>query len=399
MPPPSTRARTIVWKPLIVCPQPDFHRRMLAALAVLSIDHSCALTQYPPAGAIAALAERNGCNICFLDAATDSELAQLLISELAPGVPVVALHPRNDADLILRCLRRGACEFVADPTSETLRSVFERLARTRSDAVRPAAGSIYCVVPGKPGCGASTLAAHLAIQLRGSGVEPVLLVDGDHLTASITFLLKLKPEFHLEDVLRDWSRMDDDLWARLTVPAFDVDVLAAPEDPTTRTQVSRQAAGELCTFWRERYAAVVLDMPDMRAAADCGFAALADVILLVTTNELSALQATGRALRYLDSAACDRARLRLILNRYTPVTGLKREDVKTALSLAPFATLCNDYEVIQTALLDGRPAPAGSRFGASVQALCRELAHKKQPERKHSFSLGSLLRRKSPVSR
>jgi Flp pilus assembly CpaE family ATPase len=399
MPPPSTRGRTIVWKPLIVCPQPDFHRRMLAALAALSIDHSCTLTQYPPAGAIAALAERSACNICFLDVATDSELAQLLISELAPGVPVVALHPRNDADLILRCLRRGACEFVADPTSEALRGVFERLARTRSDAAHPAAGSIYCVVPGKPGCGASTLAAHLAIEMRGSGVDPVLLVDGDHLTASITFLLKLKPEFHLEDVLRDWSRMDDDLWARLTVPAFGVDVLAAPEDPTTRTQVSRQAAGELCTFWRERYAAVVLDMPDMRAAADCGFAALADVILLVTTNELAALQATGRALRYLDSAAGDRARLRLILNRYTPVTGLKREDVKTALALAPFATLCNDYEVIQTALLDGKPAPGGSRFGASVQALCRELAHKKQPERKHSFSLGSLLRRKSPVSR
>src|SRR5260370_2144889 len=132
MPPPSTRDGTIVWKRLIVCPQPDFQRRMLAALAVLSIAHSCTLTQYPPAGAIAALAERNACNICFLDAATDPELAQLLISELAPGVPVVALHPRNDADLILRCLRRGACEFVADPTSEALHSVFERLARTRS---------------------------------------------------------------------------------------------------------------------------------------------------------------------------------------------------------------------------------------------------------------------------
>jgi pilus assembly protein CpaE len=399
MAPQPTRGRTIVWKPLVVCPQPDLCQRMLTSLAVLAIDHSCALTQYPSAGTIAGLAERNGCNICFLDAATDSEAAQLLISELAPGVPVVALHRHNDADLILRCLRRGACEFVADPTSDALRCVFERLARTRSDGAHPAAGSIYCVVPGKPGCGASTLAAHLAIQLRGNGVEPVLLVDGDHLTASITFLLKLKPEFHLEDVLRDWSRMDDDLWARLTVRAFGVDVLAAPEDPTTRTPVSRQAAGELCNFWRERYAAVVLDLPDMRAAADCGFASLADLVLLVTTNELAALQATGRALRYLDSAAGDRTRLRLILNRYSPATGLKREDVKTALSLEPFATLVNDYEVIQTALLDGKPAPAGSRFAGSVQSLCGELTHNRRPERKHGFSLGSLLRRKSPVSR
>ena len=104
--------------------------------------------------------------------------------------------------------------------------------------------------------------------------------------------------------------------------------------PTMRTEVSRQFAGELCAFWRERYEAVVLDLPDVRAAVDCGFTALADIILLVTTNELAALQATRRSLRYLDAGAGDRAKLRLILNRHTPVTGLKREEVNTALAHA-----------------------------------------------------------------
>jgi pilus assembly protein CpaE len=394
MPPSANRSRTVVWKALVVCPQADFYRRMHAVLTELAVEVPCTLAEYPRSGAIAAIVERNGCNICFLDAATDSEHAQLLISELAAYVPVVALHPRNDADLILRCLRRGACEFVADPTADAVRGVFERLARTRSDAVHHAPGAVYCVVPGKPGCGASTLAANLAVQLRSGGANPVLLVDGDHLTASIAFMLKLKPEFHLEDVLRDWARMDDDLWSRLTVPAFGLDVLAAPEDPTTRTEVSRQFAGELCAFWRERYEAVVLDLPDVRAAVDCGFAALADIVLLVTTNELAALQATGRGLRYLDAGAGDRAKLRLILNRYTPVTGLKREDVKTALALQPFAILCNDYEVIQAALLEGKPVPPGSRFGASVQALCRQLSHKSAPEKKNDSWLTTLLHRK-----
>jgi pilus assembly protein CpaE len=393
MPTPS-RGRTVVWKPLVVCPQPEFQRRLRAVLTALAVEQPCTLAEYPRGGTIAALVERHACNICFLDAATNSEDAQLLISELAAAIPVVALHPRNDADLILRCLRRGACEFVADPTVDAVRGVFERLARTRCEAAQHAPGAVYCVVPGKPGCGASTLAAHLAIQLRGDGANPVLLVDGDPLTASIAFMLKLRPGFHLEDVLRDWARMDDDLWSRLTVPAFGVDVLAAPEDPTTRTEVGRQAAGELCAFWRERYEAVVLDLPDVRAAVECGFAALADNILLVTTNELAALHATRRGLRCLDQGAADRAKLRLILNRYTPVTGLNREDVKTALALEPFAVLCNDYEVIQAALLDGKPAPAGSRFGASLQALCRQLSNKCVTEKKNSSWLTSLLHRK-----
>jgi pilus assembly protein CpaE len=393
MPPPN-RNRTVVWKPLVVCPQADFQRRLRVVLTELAVEQPCTLTEYPRSGTIAALAGRHACNICFLDAATNSEDAQLLISELAPAVPVVALHPRNDADLILRCLRRGASEFVADPTADAVRGVFERLARTRYEAVQHAPGTVYCVVPGKPGCGSSTLAAHLAIQLHRNGANPVLLVDGDHLTASIAFMLKLKPEFHLEDVLRDWSRMDDDLWSRLTVPAFGLDVLAAPEDPATRTEVSRSFAGELCAFWREHYEAVVLDLPDVRAAVDCGFAALADLILLVTTNELAALHATRRGLRYLDEGSGDRAKLRLILNRYTPVTGLKREDVKAALALEPFAILCNDYEVIQSALLEGRPAPPGSRFGTSVQALCRQLSNKSLPERRSASWLTSILHRK-----
>jgi len=366
---------------------------MQAAFIELALEQPRLLTEYPASGAIGALVERNGCNICFLDAASNAEHAQQLIAELSPSVPVVALHPRNDADLILRCLRRGAREFIANPTVDDIRDVFERLARTRPDAPHDAAGTVYCVLPGKAGCGASTVAAHLAIQLRKSGANPVLLVDGDHLTASIAFLLKLKPEFHLEDVMRDWARMDDDLWSRLTIPAFGVDVLAAPEDPATHTQVSRQFAGELCAFWRERYQAVVVDLPDVRAAVDCGFAALADIVLLVTTNELGALQATSRSLRYLDAGSSDRAKLRLILNRYTPATGLKREDVKIALAVEPFAILCNEYDVIQAALLDGKPAPPGSRFGASVQALCRQLWHKSAPETKKVSWLTSLLSR------
>ena len=384
---------------MVVCPQPDFYRRMQTVLTELALEQPCTLAEYPRTGAIAALAERNDCNICFIDAATNPQQAQLLIAELAPSVPVVALHPRNDADLILRCLRRGACEFVADPTADAVGAVFERLRRTRLDAAHHVAGALYCVVPGKPGCGASTLAAHLAVQLYSGGADPVLLVDGDHLTASIAFMLKLKPQFHLEDVMRDWARMDDDVWSRLTVRAFGLDVLAAPEDPTTHTEVSRQFAAELCAFWKERYEAVILDLPDVRAAADCGFAAVADTVLLVTTNELAALQATRRGLRYLDSGVADRDNLRLILNRATSAIGLQREDVKTALSMQPFAVLSNDYEVIQSAVLEGKPAPPGSQYGASVRALCRQLTNNSVPIKKRVSWLASLLPVNKLVSR
>lgn len=363
-------------------------QRILVAVREVVATAAAPLSEYPRLGSIATLARQNGCDICFLDAATNSERAQVLISELAPDVPVVALHHRADADLILRCLRRGACEFLTDPSAEALRGLFERLGRARAPVARRTAGEIYCVAPGKAGCGASTVAAHLAISLAAAG--KVLLVDGDALNGSIAFLLKLKSEFHLGDVLRDWKRMDDDLWGRLTVAAHGVDILCAPESVAAGAAIQRENAVQLGVFWRERYDAVVIDMADARAAADSGFAGHADAALLVSTNELAALQATRRAIEYFERSV-EKSRLRLVINRYTPATGLKRSDVQKALGVEPYAILANDYDELQAALLEGLPARAGSRFAASVAALSRQLQNREGEARKNGSWL-SLLR-------
>ncbi len=381
------------WKPLVVCPHVELGKRLPLALREVLGEAPVAIAEYPRLGAVAALVAQKGANICFIDVVTNAAHAEVLISELAPSIPVVAMMVRNDADLILRCLRRGAGEFLVDAGVDSLRDVFERLGRARVPAPHRPAGKIWCVIPGKPGCGASTLAVHLAIQAH-AGDGAVLLVDTDPLTASAAFYLRLKPEFHLGDMMRDWKRMDGDLWGRLTLSACGIDVLAAPDDPTVRLEVGRQAAADLCAFWRDRYQTVVLDLADARFAVESGFAALADTILLVTTNELAALQTTRRALLCLDQANPDRSRLRLILNRYTPATGLKREDVQKALSVEPFATLCNDYETIQASLLEGRPAQSASRFAAGVRGLCGQLQEKSAPVKERTSWLKSLRARK-----
>jgi pilus assembly protein CpaE len=350
-------------------------RKILSAVRELDLAAAPLVAEYPKPGGSAGILHQQGCDICFLDVASNPEQAQLLIAELSAEAPVVALDARADADMILRCLRRGACEFLTDPTAEALRSLFDRLGRARAPAPQRAPGTVYAVIPGKAGCGASTVAAHVAIRLAAES-SAVLLVDGDALNGSIAFLLKLKPEFHLGDVLRDWKRMDQDLWSRLTVAAYGVDVLCAPENPAADIEMHREMACKLFGFWRERYDSVVIDLPDARAAAGTGFAPLADVTLLVSTNELAALQATRRAMEFLDRSQVDRGRLRLLINRYTPATGLKRNDVKTALGVEPYAVLPNDYDALQQALLDGKPAAAASRFTASVEALCRQLQNR-----------------------
>ena len=139
--------------------------------------------------------------------------------------------------------------------------------------------------------------------------------------------------------------------------------------------MDRPAAVELVCFWREHYEAVVLDTPGAHGAGAC-LASLSDEVLVVTTYELGALHATKRALECLEHSGVTAGRPKLLVTRYTPTTGLKSEDVKTALRLSPFALLSNDYEALQNAVLEGQRAPAGSRFARSVHDLAEHLQGK-----------------------
>ena len=377
------------WRPLVVCPDAKMAQQIRSALSEQGFEEIVLLPHYPRSGEVVDLTPRHQFNICFLDVASNPEQALLMVGETAAVMPVVALNPCNDADLILRCLRRGACEFLSECTSEQVGGVLERLTRHRTPPAPQKASRVYCVMPGKAGCGASTVAAYLAMELRRSGMPKVLLVDTDLVAASIGFLFKLKSDFHLGDAVRDWNRMDDDLWGRLTVPYQSVDILLAPQTPATDVEIEREAAEGLVSFWRHRYDCVLLDLPGAHSAGFM-FASVCDEVLLVTTNELASLHCTRRTLECLEKVSVEKSRIKLLVTRYTPSTGLKRDDVQTALKLEPWALLSNDYEGVQAALFEGKPVAPGSYFGRSLRSVAERLIGKAEPPKKRASFFGML---------
>ncbi len=364
-------------------------RQLRRAISELGLEAADPLPEYPRSGAIASLLDKQECNVCFLDVASNQEKALQLIAEAAPVVPVVALNPQNDADLILRCLRRGACEFVSQATTELIHDVLERLGRLRTSAEPAKPATVYGVLPGKPGCGATTLAAHLAIEMKRGGAPSVLLVDADCVLGSLAFYLKLKSAYHLGDAVHDCLRLDRDLWGHMVTACHGIDVLPAPENPATNVAIDRPAAMELICFWREHYERIVLDLAGVNGVGS-DFLPLCDELLLVTTNELSALHATRRSIECLEVGGIGRDKLKLLVTRYTPATGLKREDVEKALKVAPYALLDNDYEAVQRGVLDGKPVPAGSDFGRSIHTLRERLLGARKADKKRASFFGLL---------
>jgi pilus assembly protein CpaE len=322
-----------------------------------------------------------GAAICFLDVCSDAERGLCLVADLLaldPGVAIVVLLPTNDSDIILRSLRQGASEFMIRPfTPDQLQRIAEKLSQQNPDLYpkREGLGRVYCVMPVKGGCGATTIACSLASHHKRLGAKKALLADLDPLTGTVAFLLKLKSSYSFVDVLAHAATLDADLWKVMVSRHQGIDVLLSPENPADGMQLGHDAT-IIVEYGRRLYDAIVVDTSGPFADFALSAARLADTALIVTTNELPALQAAQRAISYLESNGIARSSMRLVLNRFAREVGLSQDAVQTALKIDVFHTIPSDYEAVQRSLMEGKPLTSGSNIGKSLANLAEALSGK-----------------------
>ena len=256
---------------------------------------------------------------------------------------------------------QGASDFLLQPfTIEQVDGALQKIARLHPGRTKNP-GKVYCVMPAKGGCGASTIASNLAYQLKRFGDKRILLADLDPLAGTMSFLLKIKSSYSFMDVLQRSGEMDVDLWKAVVTSRQGVDVLLSPE--VMAEGVSEVAdARSIIEYARGTYELVVLDAGGVYGDWNLSQAQMADEILLITTNELTSLQAVQRALTYLDNNGVERWKVRLIVNRYDRHVGLSKDVIGTALHTDIFHLMPADYDAIQKALMEGKPLRAEHQF-------------------------------------
>ncbi|MFM2125507.1 MAG: hypothetical protein RL328_1958, partial [Acidobacteriota bacterium] len=310
----------------------------------------------------------------FLDVASDPDQSVAVLQELSrvPGLQVLALLGGNDPDAILKCLRAGAIDFLLRPfTADQMQAALGKVARLQpvvESAVPAGPCKVLAVMPAKGACGASTLAVNLAFQFKRQGVKRILLADLDPLAGTLSFLLKLKSSFSFTDVLQHEQELDADLWKGTVTTANGVDVLLAP-DLALSGDPQQMDATPIINFARTMYDVVILDTGSVYGGWNLSQARAATDLLLVTTNELPALQAAQRALSYLEANKIGKWKTRLVVNRYQRDVGLSREVIGTALHTDVFETLPSDYDAVQKALMEGKAVLPSTNFGKGVVQL------------------------------
>jgi pilus assembly protein CpaE len=335
-------------------------------------------------------------HLVFLDTASDRDQAVQLLEEIGrsgPHVQVIALLASSEPDFILRCLRAGASDFLILPlTSEQVDAAFGKL--TRDQPAQETSGrepaKTIAVMPAKGACGATTVACNLAFHWKRISGKKILLVDMDPLTGNLSFLLKVKSVYSFLDALQRSSELDADLWSAMVSPVHGVDVLLAP-DLMLDQNLDLRDPSPILEYARHAYDVVILDTSSVYTEWNLNCARAANELLLVTTNELPALQAAQRALSYLDTNRIGRWKIRLVVNRYLRDVGLSRDVIGTALHTEVFDTLPSDYEAVQRALLDGKAIPASTPFGKGIAQMVDRLGGKTEPRNKKGSSLSGLL--------
>ena len=383
------------WKALFICPKTQIIRDLAPLLSRHLPNFSGAeLTSIPNRQQIAEAIAVEQPNLCFLEVNDAPDRSLAVIPDLLradPKLPIIVVLFSNDPEQVLRCLRQGASDFLIHPfVQEHVEAALQKISRLQPSRSK-APGKVYCVMPAKGGCGASTIASNLAHQLRRQADKRILLADLDPLAGTLSFLLKIKSNYSFMDVLARSSEIDSDLWKAMVTNQHGVDVLLSPE-VMTEGMTELADASSIIEYARGAYDLVVLDTGAVYGDWNLSQARIADEILLVTTNELTSLQAVQRALSYLDSNNIGRYKIRLIVNRYDRHVGLSKDVIGTALHADIFHILPTDYEAIQKALMEGKPLPANSTFGKGVAGLVDRLVGGAEPAAgKKSNSLSGLL--------
>lgn len=301
------------------------------------------------------------------------------IKSCAAPPQVIVLNDTADAEIILGAIRAGANEFLYPPLETSLQKALERLSTERAKSQPEAArhrGRTLGFVSAKGGCGATTIACHVAVEIQKATTQEVLLADMDLEAGLVAFLMKAKTPYTILDAIHNVHRLDLSYWKALVSNGHaGLDVVTAPLPAATLGEMlDPEQFRNVLRFLRSSYDWIVTDLGRSLNAVSMHVLEELDEVFLVATLDMPALHQAKQVVQALMDAGYSRNRLKLILNRMPKRPDFEPGEVQRVLGLAIYETLPNDYPELFEAYAEGNLLTAGSELGRSLGALAGKIA-------------------------
>lgn len=327
--------------------------------------------------------------------------ASLLVVEVAPDNPaslqrlvdirstdpdLVVLAAIRDANLSLvrGLLREGVADVVPLPfdSHELLPIILDALARSqRHIEAESHLAPVIAIARSIGGCGATTLATHLAADLAAH--EPsgrgVVILDLDLQFGSVAEYLGASTTVGIENLLAAGSRLDDELIRSVAVRVQDgISVVAAPEAILPLESVDAEQLMQIIGHLRRDFAYVILDLPADWTNWTLSAAIAADVILLVVELSVGSLRQAKRRLDLFRSVGVQRNSVQIVVNKVEKrlFRTIDLSDVTETLAANVLGSVSQDQPLVANAQTQGQlvgQVQRKSRFVTDIAKIGEDL--------------------------
>ena len=282
----------------LIGPAEQCRKAMANALAGTQASVTREFSSYPSLDDVPRLLEA-GYDVVIVELDSNPEQALDLVEQICghSSPTVMVYSARSDSELLVRCMRAGAREFLTQPIAPN--TIAEALVRAsvRRPAGRPSkkvVGKLFVFTGAKGGSGVTTIASNFAVALAQESGQNTLLIDLGLPLGDAALDLGITAQFSTANALQNFSRLDSNFLAKLlTKHSSGLSVLAAP-DKYTPMLATDEAIEKLLALGRQDFDYVVVDAGSSLGATSKALFDGAATVYLVTQVSISELRNSNR---------------------------------------------------------------------------------------------------------
>lgn len=376
----------------VVGPQLHGRKAIVSAISAAQAATLREFSAYPGLDDLPKLFQ-TGFDVFIIELDTNPEHALDLVEDICASssatVMVYAAH--MDSELLVRCMRAGAREFLCQPvTANTIAEAMIRASVRRPvhSAKKQAEGKLFVFLGAKGGSGVSTLAANFAVALAKESNRSTALLDLNFPMGSTAIELGLTAPLSAVDALNNLDRLDSHFLSTLMVKhGSGLSVLAAP-DHYAYVDSNESAIARLARVASEEFTYIVVDAGVGASLAARSLLDTATTVYLVLQVNLPELRNANRLINgFLRS---DTSKAEIVLNRYSPRTvEIGEEDIQKALTVSAKWKIPSDYASVRKAQNSASPLVFdNSSIANTIRQMARSASGVSQEtEKKKRFGI------------
>jgi pilus assembly protein CpaE len=377
----------------VICPDKQRRSDVTSALGECQSGSIQEFISYPPNLDDISRTLGNNYDIVLVDLDSDPEYALDLVESISTrGLATVMVYSeQKDPDLLLKCMRVGAREFLTLPIDTGAMSEALDRASALRKTLRPsnkASGRLLVFLSAKGGSGATTLACNYAVSLAQESQQRTLLIDLNLPLGDAAINLGIKAEYSIVTAFQNSSRLDAHFLSGLLVQhSSGLFVLAAPSE-LAPTFVSADVIDKLLEVACQDFDYVVVDAGSRLDLQRKHLFDESATVYLVTQVGIPELRNSHRLIAQLSAEGSPK--LEIVINRYDPRSmEIDEEHITKVLTRPVSWKIPNNYAAVRRMQNTATPlteddSPISQAIRQMTRSICGQPAI---PEKKKKFSL------------